>query len=118
MSTYELLEAAGRLLKDDGRWTPKALAVNQRGKECCPCSLKALRWDVIGAVLKVADCRPALVDKSRDVIAALAALDYAAGIEFKATSIRVNELGHAAVMRTLRRAWFDCAPRDERRLAA
>lgn len=106
--TADILERAGRLLKDGTAWGVVPLAVTKAGKTCCPTSARATKWCAIGAVLKEGGAPARAVAEFPHTMKALAALDQAASLEFRATSIRVNdELGHAAVMRMYRRAWFD-----------
>lgn len=89
------------------RWCQGHLALSKAGYPCEP--VRGKRWDALGAAYKVthtrlSDQRPP--GRCDPVGAAVAALNLAAYQMHRMGIQRVNdELGHAAVMDVLRKAW-------------
>jgi hypothetical protein len=106
MSPRDLIEDAGKTLKDANCWLVGGLAVDAKGKPCEPSATKAKRWDAVGAVIMAAGVRVNQMDAVRDMGPALACLDLCALRLFGRSLVTVNDdVGHAAVMAVFRAAW-------------
>jgi hypothetical protein len=106
MSTQDLLAQAANLLKETGTIARGGLAFDKRGVACAPHIGRAARRDALGALYRAARVPPEGTDSHRFLPAALAHLDWAAGLLFKSTIVRVNdEMGLEAVLECYRAAW-------------
>jgi hypothetical protein len=96
---------AGLLLKDKANWCQGCEALDRRGNEIKPTSVRAVQWDAIGAICKAANCDFTKNNPNNfnEASAALAAAHSTANLLHKRSLERVNDdLGHDDVLEVLR----------------
>lgn len=96
---------AGLLLKNEAQWCTGVMALDRRGNEIKPTSLRAVCWDAIGAICNVTGCdfTKSNPHNFNEASAALAAAHSTANLLHKKSLERVNDtMGHDAVLEVLR----------------
>lgn len=113
MDPEKIIEGAAKIILQPSKRTTGTYARNKVGDPVKPTSRKAVKWDAIGAMFKVARVD---VDKPekwpRSIYKALCAFDYQAVKRKGMTSIRLSDEAEADDIReVLGRAYLTC--RDE-----
>jgi hypothetical protein len=106
MSSASLLTDAARLLKAQATVVVGHLALDAKGRPCAPHTSRAKTFDALGALYRVCGVKVEKTADNRNLLAALAHLDWAAALLHHRTIVGVNdELGLDEVLECYRSAY-------------